>query len=212
VTEDADLGLRLARAGFAAKTLDSHTEEEAPLTFKALVDQRSRWMKGWMQTALAHCRDLPRLRRDLGLVRALAALALLAGGFAGPLLGPLLSLLYLERILLEDALAPRTPSEIALATLWCFVALAGLASIFGPMLVGMRRRGLARFWPALLLVPLWQAMLTLAAWRALRELWTNPYLWRKTEHGLTRRSRRPPRKERERPDGFFTQMSEYLRS
>ena len=34
VTEDADLGLRLARAGYAVRTFDSHTLEEAPATFR----------------------------------------------------------------------------------------------------------------------------------------------------------------------------------
>ncbi len=49
VTEDADLGLRLARAGYVVKTFDSQTFEEAPLTLKALLDQRTRWLKGWMR-------------------------------------------------------------------------------------------------------------------------------------------------------------------
>ncbi len=52
VTEDADLGLRLARAGYAIRTFDSHTYEEAPTTLKALLNQRTRWLKGWMRTAI----------------------------------------------------------------------------------------------------------------------------------------------------------------
>jgi hypothetical protein len=52
VTEDADLGLRLARAGYIVKTFDSQTFEEAPLTFKALLDQRTRWLKGWMRLVM----------------------------------------------------------------------------------------------------------------------------------------------------------------
>jgi glycosyltransferase XagB len=188
VTEDADLGLRLARAGFVVKTLASHTFEESPSTFDALVNQRSRWMKGWMQTALTHCRDLRRLHCDLGLVRMLATLAMFAGGFVGSLIGPLLTLVFLQRIVFEDALSPSTPIGVALCALWCCVALSGVISIFWPLLIGMRRRGLFRLWPALLVAPLWQAMLTLAAWRALFELQSNPYFWRKTDHGLARRT------------------------
>jgi cellulose synthase/poly-beta-1,6-N-acetylglucosamine synthase-like glycosyltransferase len=52
VTEDADLGLRLARAGYIVKTFDSQTFEEAPLTFRALLDQRTRWLKGWMRLVM----------------------------------------------------------------------------------------------------------------------------------------------------------------
>ena len=69
VTEDADLGLRLARCGYVARTMASRTYEEAPDHFATLVAQRSRWMKGWMQTALVHCRDPSRLVADLGPAR-----------------------------------------------------------------------------------------------------------------------------------------------
>ena len=187
VTEDADLGLRLARAGYVVKTFDSQTFEEAPLTFKALLDQRTRWLKGWMQTALVHCRDPRRLLADLGPRRALAVLAMFTGGFAGPLLFPFLTTAFCYRAAFGDLLAPRTPLEIALSTLWCFTALSGLATLIWPPLVGMRRRGLTQFWPALLAAPLWQLMLSLAAWRALAELWARPFFWRKTEHGFAMR-------------------------
>lgn len=189
MTEDADLGLRLARCGYQVQTLASHTFEEAPVAFNALVNQRSRWMKGWMQTALTHLRDPRRLRADLGLASTLATVVMFAGGFLGPLLGPLLTAIFVARAAFGDALAPRTLAEAALSTLWCSLALWGFASAFWPMYLGMRRRRLERLWPAFFIAPLWQAMLTLAAWRALFELWKNPYLWRKTEHGLSRRRR-----------------------
>ena len=48
VTEDADLGFRLARFGYRSVTLDSKTMEEAPTSFAAWLPQRSRWMKGWL--------------------------------------------------------------------------------------------------------------------------------------------------------------------
>ena len=196
VTEDADLGLRLARHGYQVQTLASHTFEEAPVTLKALVNQRSRWMKGWMQTALTHLRDPRQLRADLGLARTLATLVMFVGGFLGPLLGPLLAAIFAWRAAFGEMLAPKTLVDAAFSTLWCSLALSGLASAFWPMYLGMRRRKLERLWPAFFIAPLWQAMLTLAAWRALIELWKNPYLWRKTEHGLSRRDRsaraRPP--------------------
>jgi cellulose synthase/poly-beta-1,6-N-acetylglucosamine synthase-like glycosyltransferase len=188
VTEDADLGLRLARAGYVVKTFGSQTFEEAPLTFKTFLDQRSRWFKGWMQTALVHCRDPRRLLADLGPPRALAVLAMFTGGFAGPLLFPFLTAAFCYRVAFGDLLAPRTTLELALSTLWCFTALSGVAALIWPPLVGMRRRGLTRFWPALLAAPLWQLMLSVAAWRALAELWAQPFLWRKTEHGFAPRA------------------------
>ena len=49
VTEDADLGIRLARAGWHVGVLHSTTWEEAPPTFRIWKGQRTRWLKGWMQ-------------------------------------------------------------------------------------------------------------------------------------------------------------------
>jgi len=53
--------------------------------------------------------------------------------------------------------------------------------------MGMRRAGLGRLAPALLAAPAWKLMQSAAAWRALFELRRQPFLWRKTEHGLARR-------------------------
>ena len=49
VTEDADLGVRLARFGYRVKALDSDTWEEAPYEFGNWFRQRVRWQKGWMR-------------------------------------------------------------------------------------------------------------------------------------------------------------------
>lgn len=187
VTEDADLGLRLSRAGFGVRTFASETYEEAPATFVALLKQRARWQKGWMQTALVHCRHPLRLVAELGLRRAGAVLATFAGGFLGPLLGPLLSARLVYDAAYGRLLTPETPFEIARGTLWCFLALSGAGAIVWPLLVGMRRRRLTALWPSLLFLPLWLLMLSLAAWRALIELWRRPFHWDKTEHGLTER-------------------------
>ena len=56
VTEDADLGIRLARSGWHVGVLNSTTWEEAPPTFRIWKGQRTRWLKGWMQTYLVHMR------------------------------------------------------------------------------------------------------------------------------------------------------------
>ncbi|MBI1981145.1 MAG: glycosyltransferase [Methylocystis sp.] len=188
VTEDADLGLRLARAGFEVQTLASQTFEEAPASFTALVKQRTRWFKGWMQTFVVHCRRPLRLFVDLGARRAMATLAMFAGGLLGPLLGPFLAARMVYDAVFGALLAPASPLEIALSTLWCFLAIAGAAALVCPLAIGMRRRKLTRFRRALIYLPLWLAMLSIAAWRAVYELWRRPFHWEKTEHGLTLRS------------------------
>jgi cellulose synthase/poly-beta-1,6-N-acetylglucosamine synthase-like glycosyltransferase len=199
VTEDADLGLRLSRAGYAIDTFASKTCEEAPAVFAALLKQRTRWLKGWMLTALVHCRRPRRLFAELGARRACCVLAMFTGGFAGPLLGPVLTAALVHQAAFGRLLTPLTPFEIARSTLWCFLALSGAAAIVWPLLLGMSRRRLTAYWPPLLLLPAWMLMLSLAAWRALFELWRRPFHWEKTEHGLTRRGLAPYEKPKSRP-------------
>ena len=66
VTEDADLGMRLASAGARVGALASSTTEEAPAEFAAWFRQRVRWQKGWMQTLIVHSRRPLRFARALG--------------------------------------------------------------------------------------------------------------------------------------------------
>ena len=144
-------------------------------------------LKGWMQTALAHCRDPQKLFEDLGPRRALATLAMFASGFLAPLVGPPLTLVLVWRAVFGDLLQPADLFDHALATLWCSLALGGLVASLFPLLPGMRRAGLSKLASALLAAPLWRMLVSAAAWRALFELKSQPFLWRKTEHGLARR-------------------------
>lgn len=66
VTEDADLGYRLAKKGYTTKMLDSVTWEESPINFKSWINQRSRWIKGHIQTYMVHLRDSKRLKDKFG--------------------------------------------------------------------------------------------------------------------------------------------------
>ena len=55
VTEDADIGMRLAARGYETGVLASPTWETPP-DFKAWIPQRTRWVKGYMQTWGVHMR------------------------------------------------------------------------------------------------------------------------------------------------------------
>lgn len=111
VTEDADLGLRLARFGFSVGTIDSATYEDAPLEFKAWLGQRARWMKGWMQTLAVFLRAPRRHIRRMGAFRAFAAVSLMASLLAGPLFGPVYGLRLINDLVSGDLLAPRTNAQ-----------------------------------------------------------------------------------------------------
>ena len=66
VTEDADLGIRLARHGYRTELIPTTTYEEANCRPWPWVRQRSRWLKGYAVTWAVHMRNPARLWRDLG--------------------------------------------------------------------------------------------------------------------------------------------------
>lgn len=187
VTEDADLGIRLARCGLRVETLASRTDEEAPITLSALLAQRTRWMKGWMQTAFVHMRDPVALLLNLRPLRFITTCAAFVSGVLSPLLWPFFAFV-LVRDLVSGALFTHADSlDLAVNTIALWLAVAGPVAMAWPILLGMKRQGLTKHWPLLFLLPLWQVMLSVAAWRAVIDLWRNPFGWAKTTHGLARK-------------------------
>lgn len=193
VTEDADLGVRLARFGYVTQCLASTTWEEAPATLRNWFPQRRRWMKGWMQTLITHTRHPRKLVRQLGLVRALAVLAILAANTLGPLVGPCFMAYVIHDMIMGDLFAPQDLAGAIASTFWIVLALSGFSSIVLMTLAGMARRGLWSSIGYLALRPVHMLLTTLAAWAALWELFRRPFHWSKTQHGLARSSLRAGR-------------------
>jgi hypothetical protein len=79
VTEDADLGIRASALGYTVGVVNSTTYEEANNDYRNWIRQRSRWIKGYMQTALVHTRHPLSLVRVAGLRATLGFLLLIAG-------------------------------------------------------------------------------------------------------------------------------------
>jgi cellulose synthase/poly-beta-1,6-N-acetylglucosamine synthase-like glycosyltransferase len=198
VTEDADLGIRLARLGLRTRVLNSTTWEEAPITWAQWLPQRTRWLKGWYQTYAVHTRMRGRLRADLGLWRTLGLHAFLGGSILSTLVHPLFYALL--------AIAWWTEASLALpGDLGQSVVLLGSAVLatgyLSAMLVGWlsaRRRG-RRLATSVLSMPLLWLAVSIAGYRALWQVWRQPFLWEKTPHGRTRR--RPPQFRRRRTSG-----------
>lgn len=189
VTEDADIGLRLARFGYYAETLSSTTYEEAPAKLKDFLGQRRRWCKGWYQTLIVLCRNPGRLLSELGPARCGAALLILLAYALAPLIGPLCGLWLAANLALGRASLPADILQIWWPTLWGSVVIAGIPAILWPALEGMRRRGLLGLWPSLFLLPVYSLLICYAAWMSIYDLVKRPQHWHKTEHGLARSSR-----------------------
>jgi cellulose synthase/poly-beta-1,6-N-acetylglucosamine synthase-like glycosyltransferase len=186
VTEDADLGFRLARFGYRSVTFDSTTKEEAPIRFKAWLGQRSRWIKGWMQTWSVHMREPRRLWRDAGSRGFLTLNIIVGGNVLTALAYPILVGEVVTYLVTKAAGAPGWLFSGSLATLHVTAIAAGYLSTILIGLIGLARRGHLRSGWVLALTPIYWGCLAIAAWRALWQFWRDPYRWEKTEHGLTR--------------------------
>lgn len=191
VTEDADLGIRLARFGYTSGVIDSTTYEEAPARLRPWLRQRTRWIKGWMQTLLVHARQPLRLCRDVGPSGALAFYLILGTTIATALVQPLAVSWLGAAALGWVPLAPSAAAGLSLALGWFHLCalVAGYASSAFLAFIGLKRRGLTRVALAFVALPLLWGLLSVAAWRALIQLVRRPHFWEKTQHGRARTSR-----------------------
>lgn len=188
VTEDADLGLRLARFGFRSVMIGSTTFEEAPARFGAWLRQRTRWLKGWMQTWTVHMRAPRALWREIG-PRGFITLQLAIGGnVVAALVHPFFVLALIVEAAYAAAGATGGPLEGAFGALHNMAIASGYLGSMVIGWMGLERRGMrASIW-VLALMPIYWLCLSLAAWRALFQLMSSPYRWEKTDHGLARTS------------------------
>jgi cellulose synthase/poly-beta-1,6-N-acetylglucosamine synthase-like glycosyltransferase len=183
VTEDADLGLRFMRQGGAVATLDSTTLEEATCTTSAWVRQRSRWIKGYMQTWLVQMRDPARLWRAAG-PKGFVGFQLFIGGVpATALANPILWLLTLISLAFW-AMGRESPIP-GFGEAWavCSLLIGNLGLVYLNMLCALRRRWLDLV-PVALLTPIYWVLISIAGYKALVQLIVNPFYWEKTEHGV----------------------------
>ena len=190
VTEDADLGIRLTRAGGTIGLLDSATLEEAPATPGQWLPQRTRWIKGWMQTYLVHTRRPWRLLRQLGAWRCFGFHALFAGFLVSALTYPLM----LAAIGFElsrptpFASAPGTLHRAALTVALTEAATGVLAALLTAV-IGAWRGGLVRLAGHLLAAPFHWLAISVATYRALGQMIRRPHFGEKTRHTPRRRLR-----------------------
>ncbi|MFJ5370783.1 glycosyltransferase family 2 protein, partial [Bosea sp. CER48] len=187
VTEDADLGFRLVRAGYRIGDLPCDTREEAPLTIPAWLRQRSRWIKGYMQTLVTHSRAPLTTLRQAGPSACLAFLSLALGTVVAALGYPIFIAAALMAAVHGSLLAPGSALASLTSTLALTVWALGMVALFVPPAMGALRRRAPRLLLLLPLLPLYYGLVSVAAWLALHEYFNRRFAWNKTEHGLARR-------------------------
>lgn len=180
VTEDADLGVRLARLRYRVDVMQSFTHEAMPETVNAWLAQRTRWMKGWMQTFLVHNRHPLTLLRDLGWRNFMIFEVLIGGMILSAPLHVVFLICLIARLMMGETIPLAELSllqamqYLVLITGW-FSAIA--LSISG--LSHLKRMDLLRHQ---ILLPLYWGLISLAGVRAAYQLVRRPYFWAKTTH------------------------------
>jgi cellulose synthase/poly-beta-1,6-N-acetylglucosamine synthase-like glycosyltransferase len=183
VTEDADLGVRLYKAGWKTAIIDSTTYEEANPDVYNWIRQRSRWVKGYVQTYLVHMRHPVELRQKLG-TRAFLSFQLVVGGtFFALLMNPLFWVLTtLWFIAGSEWIQAIFPAPVLyLAALATFVGNFSFLYLNVAACLHRRHYDLV---PFALLSPIYWSLMSLAAWKGFLQLFYAPSYWEKTRHGL----------------------------
>ena len=190
VTEDADLGFRLARHGYRTEMIDTVTEEEANCRAWPWIKQRSRWLKGYMTTYLVHMRRPGVLYRQLGAWKFWGFQAHFLTALSQFLLAPFLWSFWLVMLGYPhplDALLPRQ-ALITIGSMFLMVEVLNIA-IHATAVSGRKHKHLMAWVPTM---HFYAPLGAIAAYRALYEIVLKPFFWDKTTHGLSLAAVAPP--------------------
>ena len=184
VTEDCDLGTRLFKAGFKTGILDSVTYEEANSQIISWIKQRSRWIKGYLQTYLVHMRNPVDFYKKHGIhsfIFQLIVGARMVFVLVNPILWTATFLYFAANSLVGDFIESLYPTPIF------YIAVTSL--VFGNFLylynfmIAVAKRGNWENIKYIFLMPFYWLMASIAAGVAIYQLISKPHYWEKTEHG-----------------------------
>ncbi|MBV2142422.1 glycosyltransferase [Falsochrobactrum sp. TDYN1] len=180
VTEDADLGIRLARFGYKIGVISRGTVEDAPEDYAVWHKQRTRWIKGWMQTWLVHGRRPHTAWRELGGWRFFVSQVYTVGIIGSALLHPFMLMTLLVLFILSF-FGPLSPGSLWLLRIDLLNILMAYMSFH---LLGTRTMEPTELggYAYIFAIPVYWVLISLSAWRALWQLVRKPHLWEKTPH------------------------------
>lgn len=183
VTEDADLGVRIARFGYRTEMIPSVTREEANCRPIAWIKQRSRWLKGYMMTYLVHMRTPRQLWRDIGPLGFIGLQLVFLCTLSQFLLAPLIWAFLGGSLGFGYPGMPLLPQSLMDLIAKIFIAIS-IINIAISML-SIRGQGRAALIPWVFTLPIYFTLGCLASYKALFELVFRPFYWDKTAHGKT---------------------------
>ncbi|MGB3315040.1 MAG: glycosyltransferase [Albidovulum sp.] len=182
VTEDADLGLRLARHGYRTEMADTVTEEEPNSHAVTWIRQRSRWQKGFAITWATHMRAPQRLWRELGARRFLGVQIVFVGSLSQALLAPVLWSFWPVAFGWSHPLSGIMPATALTALCLLFIAAEIINVTVGLWATrGTSHRHLQKWVPT---QHLYFPLACFSSYKAFYEWITRPFYWDKTAHGV----------------------------
>jgi cellulose synthase/poly-beta-1,6-N-acetylglucosamine synthase-like glycosyltransferase len=185
VTEDADLGLRLARLGYRAEVLGSTTFEEANCRLGNWLQQRARWLKGWMQTWIVIMRRPIAAWREMGTAGFLTAQVMMAGMVGSALLHPVFLVILFHDLVLAPA-GNGSWVETAYRGQALTVLVLGYGAAMAAGVRALKLRRLDELMPSIATMPVYWLLMSVGGWLALWQLLRAPFHWNKTAHGISR--------------------------
>ena len=181
VTEDADLGMRLARHGYRTELLDTTTFEEANCRTLPWIKQRSRWLKGYMMTYGVHMRQPGLLWRQLGWWKFLGFQTLFLCTLSQFVLAPVLWSFWIVPLGLYHPVSATLPPVMAHALIGIFLFTEAVQVAITLMALRLTPSKVSPFW--VLMLHFYFPLGALASYKAAWEMVRKPFWWDKTSHG-----------------------------
>ena len=185
VTEDADLGVRAYAKGYKVAIVNSTTYEEANNEPFNWIRQRSRWIKGYMQTYLVHMRNPVKLIRKIGWKGFLGFNFFVGATPVTFLLYPVLLLIFLAYVVFNiTSIKTLFPDWVLFMSIFNLM-VGNILMIYVNMMAVFKRR----FYELILFSianPVYWLMHSAAAYMGLYQLIVKPFYWEKTKHGLSK--------------------------
>jgi len=185
VTEDADLGVRAYAKGYKVAIVNSTTYEEANNEPFNWIRQRSRWIKGYMQTYLVHVRNPVKLWRKLGWKGFLGFSFFIGATPITFLVYPLLLSIFIIYLIFDlSTIRTLFPDWVLFMSIFNLM-VGNVLMIYVNMMAVFKRR----FYELILFAianPVYWLMHSIAAYMGLYELIVKPFYWQKTNHGISK--------------------------
>ncbi|MDR2831911.1 MAG: glycosyltransferase [Rickettsiales bacterium] len=171
ITEDANLGLRLAQMGYKTRIIDSGTLEESPITVFAWIKQRAHWIKGYMQTYIVHLKNIKSLYKYTGF-KGILLLNLFVGSTS--------FMFFITPFLLLSLALINILTKLFL----CYFIVIYIINLIFLIIAVKQQKMPFYFYIVSIFFPVYSLLHSVAAFLALWEFILYPERWNKIQHGL----------------------------